>query len=161
MHFYEYKAMAREALLPPMGLLVLCRARCVAAGVALSPQWLDLSGLGLSLMWLLSMPIVADTLTVLVQAYPAFDPATADQAQAIVILGGAGQRDPAAEYGTQPAAELELLDRLNYGAWLSRQTHLPILVTSDPDERPRHGGIVDPRLPDAAALGRYRCARHL
>jgi uncharacterized SAM-binding protein YcdF (DUF218 family) len=26
---------------------------------------------------------------------------------------------------------LELLERLNYGAWLSRTTHLPILVTAD------------------------------
>ena len=26
---------------------------------------------------------------------------------------------------------LELLERLNYGAWLSRMTHLPILLSSD------------------------------
>ncbi len=38
----------------------------------------------------------------------------------------------APEYGGQPAAELELLVRLNYGAWLSRRLQLPILVTSDP-----------------------------
>jgi uncharacterized SAM-binding protein YcdF (DUF218 family) len=132
MHFYVFKAMAREALLPPMGLLILA----VLGAVLLARRhrrsgWICL-GAGLGLMWLLSMPIVANSLMLLVQHYPAFNPATATNAQAIVILGGAGQRDPASEYGGEPAAELELLDRLNYGAWLSRRTHLPILVTSDP-----------------------------
>ncbi len=133
MHFYEFKAMAREALLPPMGLLVLSAIGVVLLALRWRRSGWTCLGLGLSLMWVLSMPIVADTLTFVVQAYPAFNPATATDAQAIVILGGAeGQRDPAAEYGTEPAAQLELLDRLNYGAWLSRRTHLPILVTSDP-----------------------------
>ncbi len=49
-----------------------------------------------------------------------------------MILGGAEERFLAPEYpGRQPAMSLELLERLNYGAWLSRITHLPILVTSD------------------------------
>jgi uncharacterized SAM-binding protein YcdF (DUF218 family) len=74
---------------------------------------------------------VADQLSRLVEVYPAFDPAQRVDAQAIVILGGDGNR-LAPEYGGQPAADLELLERLNYGAWLSRNTHLPILVTSDP-----------------------------
>jgi uncharacterized SAM-binding protein YcdF (DUF218 family) len=132
MHLYMFKAMAREALLPPMGLLVLSVIGVVLLALRHRRSGWTCLGAGLSLMWLLSMPIVADTLTLLVQTYPAFNPATRTTAQAIVILGGAGQRDPAAEYGGQPATELELLDRLNYGAWLSRRTHLPILVTSDP-----------------------------
>jgi uncharacterized SAM-binding protein YcdF (DUF218 family) len=132
MHFYVFKAMAREALLPPMGLLILAVLGAVLLALRHRRSGWTCLAVGLGLMWLLSMPIVANSLMLLVQTYPAFNPATATSAQAIVILGGAGHRDPAAEYGGEPAAELELLDRLNYGAWLSRQTHLPILVTSDP-----------------------------
>ena len=132
MPFYMFKAMAREALLPPMGLLILAVLGAVLLALRHRRSGWTCLGAALGLMWLLSMPIVANSLMLLVQNYPAFNPAIATNARAIVILGGAGQREPAAEYGGEPAAELELLDRLNYGAWLSRQTHLPILVTSDP-----------------------------
>jgi uncharacterized SAM-binding protein YcdF (DUF218 family) len=132
MHFYVFKAIARGVLLPPMGLLVLSVLGAVLLALRRRRSGWTCLGVGLGLLWLLSMPIVAGTLTLLVQTYPAFNPASATNARAIVILGGAAQRDPAAEYGGQPAAQLELLERLNYGAWLSRQTHLPILVTSDP-----------------------------
>lgn len=131
MHFYLFKAMARAVLLPPMGLLILSILGAVLLGLRHRRSGWACLAAGLGLLWLLSMPFVADSLTLLAQAYPAFDPATGTDAQAIVILGGAGQRVPAPEYHGQPAAELELLERLNYGAWLSRQTHLPILVTSD------------------------------
>jgi uncharacterized SAM-binding protein YcdF (DUF218 family) len=76
--------------------------------------------------------LVADELTRLTQVYPAFDPTKPTNAQAIVILGGGDGRFRAPEYGGQPATSMELLERLNYGAWLSRVTHLPVLVTSDP-----------------------------
>jgi uncharacterized SAM-binding protein YcdF (DUF218 family) len=79
---------------------------------------------------MLSVPLVADQLSRLVEVYPPFDPAQPVHAQAIVILGGSSDRR-AREYGGQPAVDLELLERVNYGAWLSRNTHLPILVTSD------------------------------
>jgi uncharacterized SAM-binding protein YcdF (DUF218 family) len=132
MHFYVFKAVLRALLLPPMGLLllailgaILLRRRYRRSG------WTCLIA-ALSLLWLLSMPIVADGLTYLVQEYPAFNPAATTDAQAIVILGGPGNRNHAPEYGGEPAVELELLERLNYGAWLSRRTHLPILLTSDP-----------------------------
>jgi uncharacterized SAM-binding protein YcdF (DUF218 family) len=49
-------------------------------------------------------------------------------AQAIVILGGGGQRAFAPEYGG-PAADPFLLERLSYGAYVARKTNLPILVT--------------------------------
>jgi uncharacterized SAM-binding protein YcdF (DUF218 family) len=131
MHFYVFKAMARALLLPPMGLLVLSVLGALLLARRHRRSGWSCLGAGLGLTWLLSMPLVANALTVLAQAYPAFNPAGATSAQAIVILGGTGQRDFTPEYGGQPAAELELLERLNYGAWLSRQTHLPILVTSD------------------------------
>jgi uncharacterized SAM-binding protein YcdF (DUF218 family) len=133
MPFYLFKAVARTLLLPPVGLLLLA----VLGAILLARRyrrsgWICLIT-ALSLIWLLSLPIVADRLTGLVQQYPAFDPARATNAQAIVILGGPGNRNNAPEYGGRPAVELDLLERLNYGAWLSRQTHLPILVTSNPE----------------------------
>jgi uncharacterized SAM-binding protein YcdF (DUF218 family) len=132
MHFYLLKTLAHTLLVPPVGLLLLA----VLGAILLARRyrrsgWSCLIA-GLGLLWLLSMPIVADMLTYLVQEYPAFNPASANNAQAIVILGGSGNRNHAPEYGGQPAVDLDLLERLNYGAWLSRQTHLPILLTSDP-----------------------------
>jgi uncharacterized SAM-binding protein YcdF (DUF218 family) len=131
MYFYLFKAAARALVLPPLGLLILTILGAVL--IALRHRrsgWTCLIA-GLGLMWILSVPLVADQLSRLVEVYPAFDPTQPVRAQAIVILGGTGNRR-APEYGGQPAADLELLERLNYGAWLSRNTHLPILVTSDP-----------------------------
>ncbi len=132
-HFYDFKAVSRALLLPPMGLLLLAVLGAILLGLRYRRSGWACLVAGLSLIWLLSVPVVADGLTALVATYPAFDPVKPTSAQAIVILGGGGGRSIAPEYGGQPAAELELLERLNYGAWLARLTHLPILVTSDPD----------------------------
>ncbi len=131
MHFYTFKAFARVLLLPPAGLIYLTVLGAVLLALRRRRSgWACLIA-GLASLWLLSIPVVADELTAWVEKYPAFAPATATQAQAIVILGGGAERMHAPEYGGQPAVELELLERLNYGAWLSRRTHLPVLVTSD------------------------------
>ncbi len=132
MPFYLFKAVARALLLPPMGLLLLAVLGAILLALRSRRSGWTCLITGLSLLWLLSTPTVADRLTGLAEGYPAFNPASATQAQAIVILGGGGGPNHAPEYAGQPAAELELLARLNYGAWLSRQTRLPILVTSDP-----------------------------
>lgn len=132
MHFYTFKSVARALLLPPMGLLILAILGAILLALRHRRTGWTCLVAALSLIWLLSVPVVADGLTRLVEVYPPFDPALTTHAQAIVILGGAGNRNYAPEYGGQPAVELELLERLNYGAWLSRQTRLPILVTSDP-----------------------------
>ena len=131
-HFYELKAVARSMLLPPMGLLILSLLGAVLLALRHRRSGWTCLGAGLGLLWLVSIPAVADGLTALVESYPAFSPSSATNAGAIVILGGTGGRPRAPEYLGQPAAELELLERLDYGAWLSRMTHLPILVTSDP-----------------------------
>jgi|HubBroStandDraft_2_1064218.scaffolds.fasta_scaffold142140_1 uncharacterized SAM-binding protein YcdF (DUF218 family) len=131
MHFYLFKAAARALLLPPFGLLILTILGALLIALRHRRSGWTCLITGLALTWLLSVPLVADQLSRLVEVYPAFDPAQRVDAQAIVILGGDGNR-LAPEYGGQPAADLELLERLNYGAWLSRNTHLPILVTSDP-----------------------------
>ena len=85
-------------------------------------------GAGLASLWLLSTPIVSDALTGLVELYPPLDFRQAAQRQAIVILGGGGERAFAPEYGG-PAAEPLLLERLSYGAYIAKKTGLPVLVT--------------------------------
>jgi uncharacterized SAM-binding protein YcdF (DUF218 family) len=123
----QLKTLLRDLILPPAGPLllallglVLLKARprfgrtCLVAGLAS--------------LWLLSTPIVSDALTGLVELYPPLDLRQAATAQAIVILGGGGQRAFAPEYAG-PAAEPFLLERLSYGAYVANKTGLPILVT--------------------------------
>jgi uncharacterized SAM-binding protein YcdF (DUF218 family) len=123
----QLKTFLRELILPPTGALfiallglLLLKARPRLARVLL------ISGVGA--LWLFSTPIVSDAMTRIVERYPAVDLQQAASAQAIVILGGGGQREFAPEYAG-PAAEPYLLERLSYGAYLSHKTGLPVLVT--------------------------------
>ena len=123
----QLKTLLRELFLPPAGLLLLAllgllllKVRPLLARILLAA--------GLASLWLLSTPIVSDALTGLVELYPPLDFRQAANAQAIVILGGGGQRAFAPEYGG-PAAEPLLLERLSYGAYVAKKTGLPILVT--------------------------------
>ncbi|GAC1302534.1 MAG: YdcF family protein [Steroidobacteraceae bacterium] len=88
---------------------------------------------GLASLWLLATPIIADAIARLSEHYPALELAQATRAQAIVILGGGGQRSYAPEYAG-PAADYGLLERLSYGAFVARHTGLPILVSGAPSE---------------------------
>lgn len=123
------KTLLRVLILPPAGPLLLAiigalllRRRPRLGRVLLAA--------GLGSLWLFSLPLVADALTHLAQHYPPLDLSQVTQAQAIVILGGGGQRDYAPEYGG-PAAEPIMLERLAYGAYVARHTGLPILVTGN------------------------------
>ena len=121
------KTLLKELILPPasplilalLGLLLL-KARPRLARIFIV--------VGLASLWLLSTPIVADALSGIVELYPPVDLRQAAGAQAIVILGGGGERALAPEY-QGPAAEPFMLERLSYGAYLAKKTGLPILVT--------------------------------
>jgi uncharacterized SAM-binding protein YcdF (DUF218 family) len=121
------KTLLRNLVLPPTGPLLLA-----LFGVGLAKRRPRLArtclGAGIGSLWLLSTPVVSEALVRLAEHYPPLDLRLAADAQAIVILGGGGQRTFAAEYAG-PAAEPLLLQRLSYGAYLARQTGLPILVT--------------------------------
>lgn len=132
------KSLLRTLLLPPAGLILLAligtwllvrrgEGRGRRAGLAL------LVG-SLTLLWLLSMPVVADSLWRLSEREPVLDLQHIPAAQAIVILGGAGERHRAPEYGFAPAAGGDLLERLAYGAFLARRTGLPVLTSGTPAE---------------------------
>ncbi len=123
----QLKTLLKLLILPPIGLMLLAMA---GALLQRRRPKLGLTCLMVALgaLWLLSTPVISDSLAGLAERYPPFDLARADGAQAIVILGGGGQRDFAPEYGG-PAADPELLERLAYGAYLARKTQLPVLVT--------------------------------
>src|SRR5216684_7547719 len=121
------KTLLKGLILPPAGPILLAvlgvfliRRRPLLARTCLI--------LGLGSLWLLSTPVVSDALERLAEHYPPLDLRSTSGAQAIVILGGGGQRVFAPEYGG-PAAEPVLLERLTYGAYVVGKTGLPILVT--------------------------------
>jgi uncharacterized SAM-binding protein YcdF (DUF218 family) len=123
------KTLLRNLILPPAGPLLL--AIIGALLLQRRPRLARvLLAIGLGSLWLFSLPLVADALTRVAQHYPPLDPSQPTQAQAIVILGGGGQRAYAPEYGG-PAAEPMLLERLAYGAYIARHTGLPVLVTGN------------------------------
>lgn len=125
----QLKTLVTLLLLPPAGLLLLS-----IAGLLLLKRRPRLARacliVGVGSLWLLSTPVVSDALSAAVERFPALDLNRAAGAQAIVILGGGGQRAFAPEYGG-PSAEPLMLERLSYGAYLAQQTHLPILVTGN------------------------------
>jgi uncharacterized SAM-binding protein YcdF (DUF218 family) len=158
------KTLLRSMILPPAGPLLLAivglflmerRPRlarvCLAAAV--------------SSLWLLSTPVVSDALESLAESYPPLDLRSAAGAQAIVILGGGGQRVFAPEYGGM-AAEPLMLERLSYGAYVYRKTNLPVLVTGHGMEAAAMRATllrnfeIDPRWVDDQAYDTFENARN-
>src|SRR5580698_9125719 len=121
------KTLLKNMILPPAGplLVAILGAFLIGRRPRLARACL---AIGLGSLWLMSTPVVSDALTGLAEVYPPLDLSSAAGAQAIVILGGGGQRWVAPEYGA-PAAEPLLLERLSYGAYVAHKTGLPVLVT--------------------------------
>lgn len=158
------KTIFKHALLPPSGLillglfgLLLWKRRPALARACLI--------VSLCSLWLLSTPLIADGLSRWVERYPPVDIRAASSSQAIVILGGGGQRAFAPEY-SGPAAEPYLLERLAYGAYLSKKTGLPVLVTGFSTEaRAMHDTLlrnfdVETRWVDDHAYDTYQNAQN-
>jgi uncharacterized SAM-binding protein YcdF (DUF218 family) len=131
--FVTLKIILRTLVLPPAGPLLailvglwLRRARSSARAQRGGGM---LIALGVGALWLLSTPVVADRVERLAQREPVLSLAAAPDAQAIVILGGGSERWRAPEYENQPVASGKLLERLNYGAYLARRTHLPVAIS--------------------------------
>ncbi|EJN08622.1 YdcF family protein [Herbaspirillum sp. YR522] len=131
---------ASVILLPPINSLLLCllgyllRRRHPRLG-----KWLTV--LGVAMLVVLSTRAGALLLVrPLENTYPPL--AAVGQARAIVILG-AGRLAAAAEYADTDQPSLIGLKRLEYGAYLHRQTGLPVLIT---------GGSPDGSAESEAAL---------
>src|SRR5580658_7918179 len=106
LHFFWFKSVAHTVLLPPVGLMILAILGAVLLALRHPRSGWSCLSIGLGLWWVLSVPVVADGLTWLVEGYPASDQSASTHAQAIVILGGAGSRNHAPEFGGEPAVEL-------------------------------------------------------
>jgi uncharacterized SAM-binding protein YcdF (DUF218 family) len=121
------KTIFKHLILPPSGSLLIALLGLIV--LRRRPQLgKALLILGIGSLWLISTPIVSDLLARAVERYPPLNFADAASAQAVVILGGGGQRGFAPEY-SGPAAEPYLLERLAYGAYVAKKTNLPVLVT--------------------------------
>jgi uncharacterized SAM-binding protein YcdF (DUF218 family) len=160
----QLKTLLKELFLPPAGPLLLAllgllllKSRPRLARIFLAT--------GLASLWLLSTPIASDALTGLAELYPPLDFGRAADAQAIVILGGGGQRAFAPEY-QGPAAEPFLLERLSYGAYIAKKTGLPVLVTGRSIEaRAMHDSLqrnfdIETRWIDDQAYDTFQNARN-
>jgi uncharacterized SAM-binding protein YcdF (DUF218 family) len=126
------KIVLHTLLLPPGVLLLLAAVGAWLAGRsqgrARRAGW-GLFGAALALMWVLSLPIVAEGLEGVAQRDPPLDLRRAPEAQAIVVLGGYRERDAAPEFGGEPAVGANLLERITYAAFLAERTRLPVLVS--------------------------------
>jgi len=100
------------------GLLMLKRRPRLGRGLA---------AVGVGVLFLLSLPVVESGLSWLLYHGGPVDLRRAQDAQAVVILGG-GLRHATPEYGGDTLGRLTL-DRVRYGARIARQTGLPVLVT--------------------------------
>ncbi|MGB0360376.1 MAG: YdcF family protein, partial [Endozoicomonas sp.] len=85
--------------------------------------------LGIMILYLMSTQPVSSFLIRSLERYPVFevDKYQLSSAQAIVILGGGLPRPSPEMSGFRPSTYT--LERLRYGAWLQKQTSLPILVS--------------------------------
>lgn len=129
--FVLLKAVARNLILPPAGLLILA-----VIGLLLMPRRRRLGGtlviIAVAGLWLCATPVVADVLMRMAERYPPLDPSKPVNAQAVVILGG-GSVHLAPEY-SGPVAEGDTLYRVMYGAFVAKRASLPILVSGGRDE---------------------------
>lgn len=164
MFWLMLKTLLKDLILPPAGPLLLALLGLMMLKRRPKPARICLV-VGVGSLWLLSTPVVSDALTRLVERYPPLDLQLAAKAQAIVILGGGGQRALAPEYGG-PAAEPLLLERLSYGAYLAQKTGLPILVTGFRLEaRAMHDTLlrnfgIEARWVDSSAYDTFENARN-
>ncbi len=123
-----------------LGLYFLKRRPTTAIGL--------LSG-SLVLLWLLSVPRVADALGNLLEdryAVLTSERIKKDLPQAIVVIG-TGRYDSAPEYGGRDSVSQKELVRLRYAASLYKQNRLPILVSG--------GSPLDEEEPEAMLMQRF------
>lgn len=130
---FSYTYLIGAVLVPPVslvllalfGLLLLKRRRRLA---------LLLTGGSLLALLTLSLPVVAFSLMDQLEGPPLPNSRAVGDAQAIVILAGGVSRG-AVDWGGDTVS-LFTLQRLRYGAWLAKETQLPVLVTG---AAPRNG----------------------
>ena len=135
-----FRALARAFVLPPGGPLLLA-----FLGLGVLRWWprigRALAAAGLTILLVLSLPVVSDVLALAVEEYPALSASQPVAAGAIVVLAG-GIRRNAAEPGGA-ALSGDSLERLAGGAALARRTGLPLVLS---------GGSVEPGPAEADVM---------
>ncbi len=126
------KTLTRELILPPTSLLLLTLVGAVLIWRQRRFGWAAFV-VGFGSLWLLCLPVVADNLAAAAERYPALNPDQPVNAQAVVVVGGGGQRNYAPEYNAAMAEPI-LLERLTLAAWLARRYSLPVAVSGAPAE---------------------------
>lgn len=123
------KPLLSTLVLPPAGPLVLVIFGFLLIKISRKTNTgKALACVGLILAWLLSCQAIAVKLDAwLLQSYPVatMDTITKSKAQAIVVLGS-GMQAQAAEYQNSAQLSATAAVRLRYGAWLAKQTKLPL-----------------------------------
>ncbi|HEU4622356.1 MAG TPA: YdcF family protein [Burkholderiaceae bacterium] len=121
------KTFVVACVLPPGGLVLL-----VLLGLAIAGRWPRtgrvLASASAIALVLASLPVISTLLVDSLNDAPLYDPVHQRGAGAIVILGG-GVRTDSDEYGGSDTLGRLTLERVRYGAWLARETRLPVLVT--------------------------------
>lgn len=129
--FTYLKSILRNLVLPPAGLILIA-----FAGLVLSRRHRRLGNtliaVSLGLIWLMSLPVMANWLQGMAERYPPLDLSRPVSAQAVVILAG-GDVHFAPEYGGW-APGSDTLERVVYGAYIAGRTALPVLVSGSPKE---------------------------
>jgi uncharacterized SAM-binding protein YcdF (DUF218 family) len=132
------KAVLKAIVLPPCGPLLVS-----FAGLAIIRRRPRtgrlLAVLGVSTLFLLSLPVVAWLLVRTLHDGPPFDVAQAGTSQAVVILGGGIRRAPELRGDTMNRLTLE---RVRFGARVARLTGLPVLVSGGST----YGGTPEARI---------------
>ncbi len=119
--------LAKQILLPPASLILCCIAGLAVMRRRGDAAW-RLAMAAMGALYLLSTPVVADSLLSSLEVYPPLGnrAIAADRVQAIVVLSAENEAAP--EFGGSTVGPLTLV-RLRYGAHLHALTHLPILVS--------------------------------
>ena len=117
-----------EALITPPGLMFMMILSGFLLGNYFARLGRNLILSGLLLLLLASLPAASLLVYTLLESDPPLNQQILlnTPAKAIVILGGG--RYPGFEYNKETVSN-PALERLRYGAWLHKQTNLPILVT--------------------------------
>lgn len=118
------------ALLMPPGILILLMAGGLALRRTRPRLGTNLVRGGLTLLYILSMPLTSDAL---LSALEDRAPAAGDGGAAAIIVLGGGKSHAAPEYGGDTLLGATLV-RLRYAAHLQRRTGLPILVSGGSPE---------------------------
>lgn len=121
------KKIVSALILPPTSLILLA-----FAGLWLTSKHPKMGralvAISLLTLFILSLPVTGDALLQSLEGAPPISQTQLRNVQAIVILGG-GKNIEAPEFDRQDTVSRWALQRLRYGAYLQKQTGLPILVT--------------------------------